>query len=161
MRRHLNEAINLLSSCYWSKLNLNWQQSLRGAVYLFTSFWCIALKVCVVIHRVPKSIVRDLTSKRGEHLQLSLSCVEIADDASADQAHWNSWNGISDVCSMGNYIQESFLITIASHIHQQACHNHLLPSTQLKMGTDIPQQAIQLPLQMTKASLMQWLPLIE
>lgn len=27
----------------------------------------------------------------------------------------------------------------------------------LKMGTDIPQQAIQLPLQMTKASVMQWL----
>lgn len=58
---------------------------------------------------------------------------------------------------MGNYFQESFLITIASHVHQQAYHNHLLPSLQLKMGTDIPQQAIQLPLQMTKASVMQWL----
>ena len=84
-----------------------------------------------------------------------LSCVEIADDAFAYQACCNSWNGISDVCSVVNYIQEPFFITIASHIHQQAYHNYLLPSTQLEMGTDIPQQAIQLPLQMTKASLMQ------
>lgn len=44
----------------------------------------------MAIHRVPKSIFRDLTSKGGEHLQLLLSCAEIADDTSADQACWNS-----------------------------------------------------------------------
>lgn len=65
------------------------------------------------MHRVPKSIFRDFTSKEGEYLQLSLSFVEIAYDVSAG----HSWNGISDVCSTGNYIQGSFLIAIATHMH--------------------------------------------
>lgn len=129
--------------------------------YLFTIFWCITLKVCMAIDRVTKSIFWDLTFKGGEHLHLLLSFAEIADDTlqirltgilETEFQMYGLWATTSR--------DPSWSPLPLTRTSRATTSTTSFP-TWVKMGTKIPQQAIQLPLQMTKASLMQWLPVIE
>lgn len=121
--------------------------------YLFTVFSCITLKACMAIDRATKSIFWEEMNTCIFHwavLKLQMMPLQIRLPGTLEKEF--QMCGLQAATSRDPLWFPSLLTRTS-----RATTTTSFPAW-VKMGTEIPQQAIQLPLQMTKASLMQWLP---